>query len=113
MNFSNYKSTIEQISTKFNKILNDTYKFIRKKCSLIDIDKAIELYEPILNLEDVATIRLFTINYDLAIERTSSQIGISILRVGRGKTDTNVFLFGIQHPLNHILSYIPSMIKPF
>lgn len=58
----------ENFSTEFAKTENELTKFIREKCLDPDQEKATENYLSLLKLGDVADVKIFTTNYDKAIE---------------------------------------------
>ena len=65
----------EGITEKCQKVLEDFIKtekelteFIRKKCLVPNQEKATENYLSLLKLKDVATVKIFTTNYDKAVE---------------------------------------------
>jgi len=58
----------EALSKEFAKTEDDLTKFIRKKCLNPDLEKARDNYLPLLKLGDVADVKIFTTNYDTAVE---------------------------------------------
>ena len=65
--------TVTPLSVAFSDIENELTDFIRKKCLNPDIEKAITIYEPLLELRNDAVLKIFTTNYDPAIENVCKQ----------------------------------------
>lgn len=61
-------SKFVNFSTEFAKTENELTKFIREKCLNPDQEKATENYLSLLKLGDVADVKIFTTNYDKAVE---------------------------------------------
>jgi len=68
----NYNKTIkkktQQLNKNFNSIYDALLEFIRDSCLKPDIEKAELLYKPLIELRNEAIVRVFTTNYDTAIE---------------------------------------------
>lgn len=58
----------ENFSVEFAKTENELTKFIREKCLDPDQEKATENYLSLLKMGDVADVKIFTTNYDKAVE---------------------------------------------
>ena len=58
----------EHFSTEFTETENELTEFVREKCLNPNQEKATEHYLPLLELQDVADVKIFTTNYDKAIE---------------------------------------------
>ena len=67
-----YTDTLKRRIGKLNKIYESIYdellNFIRKRCLEPNIAKAVDIYKSLLDLREIATIKIFTTNYDTAIE---------------------------------------------
>jgi hypothetical protein len=61
------KKTI-QLNKNFNSVYDGLLEFIRNACLKPDIEKAEQLYKPLLELRKEAMVKIFTTNYDTAIE---------------------------------------------
>lgn len=68
----NYTKRVENKIIKLNRtygpIYDELLKFIRNRCLEPDLEIAIKIYKPLLALREIATIKIFTTNYDTAIE---------------------------------------------
>jgi len=66
----------EALSEEFAKTEDDLTKFIREKCLKPDLEKATDNYLTLLKLGDVADVKIFTTNYDTAIENVCKTMKI-------------------------------------
>jgi hypothetical protein len=71
--------SIRFYSHKFEEIEQEIFEFIRKKCRNPDVQKATQLYKPLLDLRDKANIDIFTTNYDIALEEVCRTLKISYI----------------------------------
>ncbi len=66
-------------SRQFEEIEQEIFDFIRKKCRNPDIQKATQLYKPLLDLGNKTNIDIFTTNYDITIEEVCRALKISYI----------------------------------
>lgn len=59
---------LSSLNQSYEKVYDELPRFIRKRCLKPDLEKAKEIYKPLLELREKATIKIFTTNYDTAIE---------------------------------------------
>jgi len=59
---------IPAISAMFSRLEKQLSEYIRKKCLNPNIKIATKMYKPLLGLSDIAVLKIFTTNYDTAIE---------------------------------------------
>ena len=69
-NVYNYKlkRKLSSLNQSYEKVYDELLRFIRKRCLNPDLEKAKQIYKPLLELREKATIKIFTTNYDTAIE---------------------------------------------
>lgn len=70
------RDLINEVSNEFEKDLETTFIYIRNRCSKPNVEKAKELYGPIFELSEVASIKIFTTNYDTSIEDAAKNLKI-------------------------------------
>jgi len=65
---------VDTISDSFANTEIKLTKFIREKCLSPDIDKAVSYYKSLIDLSDIATVKIFTTNYDVIIEEVCHKL---------------------------------------
>lgn len=59
---------LSNLNQGYEEVYDELLSFIRKRCLKPDLEQAKEIYKPLLELREKATIKIFTTNYDTAIE---------------------------------------------
>jgi len=70
------KNKLTRLNASYEEVYDELLKFIRIRCLDPELEKAKQIYEPLLKLGENATIKIFTTNYDTAVENVCKNLQI-------------------------------------